>query len=311
MFSVIIPLYNKESTIKSTLTSVLSQTFSDFEIIIINDGSTDNSLLEVKKIKSKKIKIFHQENQGPSAARNLGVKKSQFEFLAFLDADDAWDKNYLKTLKELITSYSTAKIFACATVLEYAKTQIRNPKKKSVGLIENLFFYEARGEGFVHMSNFCTSRKTFSTYNGFNEKINLYEDRELIYQIALKSTIAFSPKSYAVYNKNYSSLSEVKNQRNKFLIHYLVDFLKKNIPLVAKEKLADYQKLLQREIILATMNALLLGDKKMASQLFFDSQLISFYDPIRKLALVVFFILPTSTVRKIYNWYSPSEHNPF
>lgn len=83
MISVIIPLYNKEKQVAHTLESVLSQTFQRFEIVVVNDGSTDNSVAEVEKIGDSRIRLIHQKNGGVSAARNRGIEDSKYELLAF------------------------------------------------------------------------------------------------------------------------------------------------------------------------------------------------------------------------------------
>jgi glycosyltransferase involved in cell wall biosynthesis len=83
MFSVIIPLYNKELSISNTIQSVLDQTFQNFEIVIVNDGSTDNSVKEVEKFDDKRIRLIHQENKGVSAARNRGIEEAKYEWIAF------------------------------------------------------------------------------------------------------------------------------------------------------------------------------------------------------------------------------------
>lgn len=93
LVSIIIPLFNKESSIKDTIISVLNQSHENIEIIIINDGSTDNSLGIVSKFKDFRIKVFNQTNQGVSSARNLGIKHSNGEFISFLDADDYFKVN--------------------------------------------------------------------------------------------------------------------------------------------------------------------------------------------------------------------------
>lgn len=80
MFSVVIPLYNKELSIKNTIESVLKQTFQDFEILVVNDGSTDNSAEIVEQIDDSRIRLIHQANQGVSAARNKGIEKAKFEY---------------------------------------------------------------------------------------------------------------------------------------------------------------------------------------------------------------------------------------
>ena len=88
MISVIIPLYNKETTIAKTLSSIFMQEYNDYEIVIVDDGSTDNGLDIVQALQSEKISIYCQSNKGPSAARNLGVRKAKGDWIVFMDADD-------------------------------------------------------------------------------------------------------------------------------------------------------------------------------------------------------------------------------
>lgn len=101
-FSVIIPVYNKEKFIEKTLKSVLNQTFTDFEVIVINDCSTDGSLEKVRKFIFENLKIIqHDKNRGLSATRNTGIKNSNGVVMAFLDADDTWDSGYLEKIHSL------------------------------------------------------------------------------------------------------------------------------------------------------------------------------------------------------------------
>ena len=114
MFSVVIPLYNKAHTIKRTLKSDLNQTFIDFEILVINDGSTDTGVDIVNNFKDKRVKVLNQENQGVSAARNKGVANAQFEFIALLDGDDEWDEKYLETISQSLQKYPKTGMVCCA-----------------------------------------------------------------------------------------------------------------------------------------------------------------------------------------------------
>lgn len=98
LISVIIPLYNKEKWIKKTLESVINQSFKNIEILIIDDGSTDDSLKKVKEIHDNRITIFTKKNGGVSSARNLGISKARSKFVAFLDGDDIWDNKHLEIL---------------------------------------------------------------------------------------------------------------------------------------------------------------------------------------------------------------------
>ena len=93
--SVIIPVYEGSNVVSRAINSVLSQTYQNFELIIVNDGSTDNTEEVVKAIKDDRIKYFVQENKGQSSARNKGIKEATGEYIAFLDADDYWSPSHL------------------------------------------------------------------------------------------------------------------------------------------------------------------------------------------------------------------------
>ena len=118
MISVVIPLYNKEQSIVATLQSVFDQNYTDYEVIIVDDGSTDNSLNVVRSFVHSftpsfniNINIIHQENAGVSAARNTGILAANGEYVAFLDADDLWDENFLRAMAELIHEYPGKSIY--------------------------------------------------------------------------------------------------------------------------------------------------------------------------------------------------------
>ncbi|MDV7785567.1 glycosyltransferase family 2 protein [Enterococcus gallinarum] len=105
--SIILPVYNAESFIRKTLTSVLEQTYSNFELIIVNDGSSDNTkdICQEFEIRDNRIKLFSKENKGVSSARNLGLEKITGEFLLFLDGDDFWPENYIKNMIDTLQKY--------------------------------------------------------------------------------------------------------------------------------------------------------------------------------------------------------------
>ena len=112
--SIVIPLYNKEKSIKNTILKVLEQTYHDFELIIVNDGSTDKSFDVVCAIKDKRIRIINKNNGGVSSARNLGIKEARYDIIAFLDADDIWDTDYLENLVNMVEKYPLAVMYAQA-----------------------------------------------------------------------------------------------------------------------------------------------------------------------------------------------------
>ena len=111
MISVVIPLYNKEQYIERAVYSVLSQTFQQFEIVIVNDGSTDGSASVIERMDNPLIRLIHQKNGGVSAARNRGIEEARFEYIAFLDADDEWKENHLEIIAGLISKFPECGVF--------------------------------------------------------------------------------------------------------------------------------------------------------------------------------------------------------
>ncbi|MBQ0142660.1 MAG: glycosyltransferase family 2 protein [Prevotellaceae bacterium] len=119
MISVVIPLYNKEKAIVGTLDSVLAQTYTNYEVIIVNDGSTDHSQQVVEEWLNSSVdhsinssfRLINQPNGGVSSARNRGVQEAKGEYIAFLDGDDLWDPTYLEELVKLIADYPNAAIY--------------------------------------------------------------------------------------------------------------------------------------------------------------------------------------------------------
>jgi len=120
-FSVVIPIYNKAPHIARSIGSVLSQTFKDFELIIVNDASTDGSIEEVKKFNDSCICLLHREKPGPGgyAARNLGIKEAKGQWIAFLDADDEWYPNHLEKLYELSVKFPEIYFLGCGWQSQY------------------------------------------------------------------------------------------------------------------------------------------------------------------------------------------------
>ena len=116
-FSVIIPLYNKAPYVRKALETVCAQTYRDYEIIVINDGSTDNSAIIAEDylngVEGISYQILFQQNAGVSAARNNGVAQASGDYFAFLDADDWWEPTYLECMTQLIADYPEAGLYAC------------------------------------------------------------------------------------------------------------------------------------------------------------------------------------------------------
>ncbi|WP_276974283.1 glycosyltransferase family A protein, partial [Flavobacterium filum] len=111
-YSIIIPLYNKEKAIEKTLKSVFQQSFTDYEVLVINDGSTDKSEEKVKRFSDERLRLISTENRGVSQARNLGISESKGKLVAFLDADDYWFPNHLQSVFQLYQNFPEAGLLA-------------------------------------------------------------------------------------------------------------------------------------------------------------------------------------------------------
>lgn len=206
MISIIIPLYNKEQSIASTLQTVLKQTYQDFEIIIVNDGSTDHSVEEVKKVTDPRIRLIHQSNAGVSAARNRGIEEAKGEYIAFLDADDEWKSDYLKTQYELTQKYPECSVFACN--YEYKDTQgkvtptiIRKlPFKGEDGILSNYFEVTCCSNPPLWTSAVMVNKKALEAISVFPIGVTLGEDLITWAKFSVHYKIAFSKKIVAIYN---------------------------------------------------------------------------------------------------------------
>lgn len=204
MFSVIVPLYNKEVTIAVTLVSVLNQKFKNFEVIIINDGSTDKSLQIVESFNDPRISVFSHENRGVSHARNYAVARAGFEFISFLDADDLWDPNYLEEIAHLIHSYPTCSVFTSAyRVLGPCKISFKCDTLPE-GIVDD--YFEARIKHHIMRTSAITVKKSvLDAVGGFPEGMFGGEDDYTWTKFALNSKIAFTPKVLATYNSKDST----------------------------------------------------------------------------------------------------------
>ncbi|NCO62747.1 MAG: glycosyltransferase family 2 protein [Flavobacteriales bacterium] len=176
-FSVIIPLFNKEKFIKQTLLSVLNQTLTDFEVIIINDGSTDDSLSIASSLKDKRIQILNQQNKGLCASRNLGIKTSKGTFMAFLDADDLWMEDFLETIYKLIQLHQEQLIFATNVKLLFPnKTPNLNSTTFSIDKKTLMTNYFRQRKNILGPSSLVINKLVFEEVGYFDETINYGEE---------------------------------------------------------------------------------------------------------------------------------------
>lgn len=225
--SVIIPVYNSEKHLNKCIDSVLAQTYENFELLLINDGSKDSSgtICDTYAVKDNRVRVFHKENGGASSARNLGINSSKGEYICFVDSDDYVDKDYLNNFMEI----------------EYLKTD------KSVFIIQGLK-YEIQGsiikyinfkDGYYNQSNFSElikdnkimyygypfcklyRKQIIENYSvRFNEKIHFSED--LLFMLEyLKYVDNVKTLSFHDYHYCIDSVNSLSKSHNPFESEYL------------------------------------------------------------------------------------------
>ena len=195
--SVVIPLYNKGPYIARALNSVLAQTFQDFEVIVVDDGSTDDGAAVVRGFADPRIRLIQQENQGVSAARNKGIEAAKAELVAFLDADDEWLPRFLETILRLRRKFPEAGAYATAISTAYNGT-IKCTYYRSVpspnweGIITDYFRSRILGDSVIRSSSVAIPKDILKEMNGFLVGAKWGEDLDLWGRIALKYPIGFS-----------------------------------------------------------------------------------------------------------------------
>jgi glycosyltransferase involved in cell wall biosynthesis len=212
-FSIVIPVYNKEKFVAATLKSVLEQTFTDFEIILINDGSTDESEARIFEFNDARIKYHSNKNHGVAAARNFGIEKATAKFICFPDADDYWYSNFLETMHHYIAELPEQKVFACAIEIEtnnnIIKAQYSLPAKSDFEIVD--FFEASQKECVLWTSSVCIHKSVFDKVGTFDAIIKYGEDTELWIRIGLLFPVVFIQKTLARYVYDQQSVSRNLN----------------------------------------------------------------------------------------------------
>ena len=206
MISVVIPLYNKVKTVACTLATVQAQTYSDYEIVVIDDGSTDGSADVVRSINDSRIRLFSQPNAGVSAARNRGIEEARGDFVAFLDADDEWKPDYLETQMYLVNKYPQCDVFATRYGTysrdgRFNSAIVRKlPFHDIDGVLNNYFQVASCSEPPLFTSAVMVRRTAIQAVGGFPVGIKSGEDLITWARLAVKNNIAYTTSPKVVFS---------------------------------------------------------------------------------------------------------------
>lgn len=191
--SVIMPAHNRETFIRDSIDSVLAQTFTDFELIVVDDGSTDTTAAIVKSYTDPRIRLIRQPNQGVSVARNTGLEAAQGEFITFLDSDDLYYPEFLKTLYHLMQSNETEMTFSNYSESDQAEDMYKTNVNKIRCVIKDKLFgtriltSDSQIDGLpVHINSVMIAKTLIERYHlRFLPNVRMYEDGNFLFKAFL------------------------------------------------------------------------------------------------------------------------------
>lgn len=206
IISVIIPVYNGEKTISETIKSVLNQTFSDFELIIINDGSQDKTLEIVERIKDPRLKVFSYPNGGLSASRNRGINHASGDYISFIDADDLWTPDKLEAQFRALQEKPNAKVAYSWT--NYIDESNRFCRRGSYITVTGNVHAKLLLVNFLENgSNALICRQALSEVGSFEESLFASEDWDMWLRLAARYDFVCIPSPQILYRVSANSMS--------------------------------------------------------------------------------------------------------
>ncbi|HBC3604842.1 TPA: glycosyltransferase family 2 protein [Vibrio parahaemolyticus] len=301
--SVVIPVYNKEQFVVDCIRSVLLQKKAPRELIIVNDGSTDNSFNVIDEfIKNNEseieIKVINIENSGVSIARNTGVEHAISEYVAFLDSDDTWDEGFLLEMSALVEKYPNSGIFSCNHKINrenYGISVAICPLHENYfGLID--YFKLSQKYSVVNSSKVIVKKSVFSGIGGFPPNVRNGEDLYVWIKMALVSDVVFINKSMVTINQ-FSDDSRVSRVND--VLYPLMKI--KKIEYKHNLELKKYLLILYRNSFLFRLKE---GNKKGALNIFFSSYKIS---PIYTSLFLPFILFPVTIMNSAYERYKQGK----
>ena len=206
LISVIIPVYNGEKTIRETIDSVIKQTFDNFELIVINDGSTDSTLDIVNSIQDSRIKVFSYDNAGQSASRNWGISLAKGEYISFIDADDLWTPDKLESqLKALQENPQASVAYSWTDWID----ESGNLRDRGTHITENGYVYEQLllNNFIANGSNVLIKSEAIKETGGFETSLIPAEDWDMWIRLASRYHFVAVPYPQILYRVYTSSSS--------------------------------------------------------------------------------------------------------
>lgn len=266
MFSVIIPAYNAALYIKKSINSVLNQTFSDFEILIVDDGSTDDTKEIVKTIEDDRIHYIYQINGGVSSARNTGIYNAKGEYICFLDADDFWRPNHLEVVFNLINKYPDISVFLTGheILLHDGSSIIKTcPGIESDLQICNMYEHIFKYGYFIHTNSVSCKRECFDVVGLFEIGVKNGEDDDMWYRLFAYYSVVASSMVTTTYIRENSRATATRIFVDNWVFLDRVNSIMTSSE-IPNEKKIYLKRLLEQRKLSYVRYCILNGDKKSA-----------------------------------------------
>lgn len=306
MFSIVIPLYNKENLIEYSIRSILSQTFQDFEIIVVNDGSTDNSVSVAESVMDPRIRLINQANAGVSAARNRGIKEAKYDLIAFMDADDEWKPDYLDTQYRLTKKYPECSVFSCNYEFHNSKGKITQTIIRKLtfttetGILTNYFEVASASHPPLCTSAVIVRKQAIESIGGFPVGIKSGEDLLTWARLAVKFKIAYNRTPLAIYNLgdgyDYSNLPPRKQDIGDPVGNNLLSLYNSN------QHISGFRKYISHWHRMRASTAIRFGDRKETIIESIKALKFNLLN-LKAILFIILAILPHSIYKKIISQY--------
>lgn len=214
-FSVIMPVYNKADTVCAAVESVYAQTYDDFEIVMVDDGSCDGLEQALESLRSPKLRLIRQENGGVSVARNTGLSNARGEYVCFLDADDLWKPEHLETVAALMKKYPESRAFVTSHAVILPDGQTLHSGDALANYDEDFETDDLLGVlnrtaySVVHTNSVCAQRSMLEQEGiRFEPGIRIGEDTDVWYRLGLKHKVALTKKETTAYRREFSTATQ-------------------------------------------------------------------------------------------------------
>lgn len=316
MFTVVIPAYNAEKFINRAIDSVLNQTYKEYEIIVVNDGSSDKTKEIVSNYNQENIKVFTQMNLGVSAARNKAIENSTQKYICFLDSDDKWCKNHLTTLAEMIKKYPEENLFITSQktiLLNQTAEDVKESIKKDLTINFHTDFFKlilSKNKPNYNTNCWCVKKIAFEKSGLFDTEEKIGEDTDMWYRLGLYNNVVYTNQVTTLRFREFSVATKHLQFHYDWVFPKKLKVIFKN-PNISKERKESLKIVMNNYKITRTRNFLLDKKKRKA---FTELKSIDSTKNIKKryFVTIIFFLIPNRVLkyfsnRRFKNYYHEYE----